>query len=416
MNEKQLLQKAVSLAPTVCAIIEEVLTDNIQRDDIAKASWLSWVSGHPVFFLGTPGVNKTGTIEAMVKHIAGANFYEELMPAVASVEQFLVEETRLEQLDLGNGVTSIRSEDTLGRAAAAHFVFADEKWKADSRLLQTLIDLAKGGTVRHGGKVVRTPLLSFMAASNELPDPDSELAAMWSRDTIRVQVRSLDKLNKKRFVRSREARYQRQVKGEQRQFTTMTLDDLQTLRDAVVFVELPESMLDKVIEIIETLLESDQSDFQWAWDDDRRFGRIFDVMKANALLSGRIVVTAADLIVLKWLLWDTEEQIPIIEGLIAPMCRTPLDEAREVRDMVFTPDSDAMKVFVGDRSRSVHALQTLEEVVAELEGFFAQAGGTEQEEILVLLEEVREALQEVQDITIGRKQKGGQKWLNPQSS
>ena len=150
----------------ITAINSEVLTSHIGRGDVVKATWLSLISGRPAFFLGSPGVDKTGTVQAMARRIDGCVFYDALMPMVVSSEQLLVESTSIEEVPTATGGKSIRTTDTLGRAANAHILFADEIWKAEPRVLQTTLDLAKGDGVRHEGKQVKTPLLAFLSASN----------------------------------------------------------------------------------------------------------------------------------------------------------------------------------------------------------------------------------------------------------
>ena len=185
------LQQAIALAPKVQAVADSLLDRNIGREKIMSASLLALVSGRPAFFLGSPGINKTGTVQDLAGCISGAVFYDALMPTIVSVEQLLVEKTSIEESVDENGVKSISTSDKLGRAANAHILFADEIWKAEPRVLQTLLDLSKGDGVRHEGVMIKTPLLAFIAASNELPEPEGNLDAMWSRMTIRAVVESL---------------------------------------------------------------------------------------------------------------------------------------------------------------------------------------------------------------------------------
>jgi len=159
------MAQAVALAAKVRGVSNDVLARHIGRADVARATWLALLTGRPAFFLGTPGVDKTGTVEAVASRIDGANFFEALMPTVVSVEQLIVESTSIDESPTDGGGKSIRTRDMLGRAALAHIVFADEIWKAEPRVLQTLLDLSKGDGVRHEGAMVKTPLLAFLASS-----------------------------------------------------------------------------------------------------------------------------------------------------------------------------------------------------------------------------------------------------------
>src|SRR3990167_11199092 len=99
----ELLQKAVAMAAKVQGVMTELLGRNIGKEGLIRATFLSLVSGRPVFFLGSPGINKTGTVQDLARRISGALFYDALMPTIVSVEQLLVESTSIEELPTMNG-------------------------------------------------------------------------------------------------------------------------------------------------------------------------------------------------------------------------------------------------------------------------------------------------------------------------
>lgn len=398
-----ILQQAIALAPKVQAISSEVLSRHIQRNDVVHATWLSLVSGRPAFFLGSPGVDKTGTIQAMASRISGIEFYDVLMPTIVSFEQFMVERTSIIEVPIAGGGKAIRTEDELGRAANSHILFADEIWKAEPRLLQTAIDLAKGDGVRHEGRMVKTPLMAFIAASNELPDPEGNLGAVWSRMTIRVQVHELDRAGKTALVKARLNR-DRSV-GAASAAAQLTLADVETLRSARPHVEVPESMIGTVLDIYQELIDENSGGFQWAWEDDRRFGRVFDIMQAQALLDGRTLVGKQDLTVLEWLLWDTPEQIAVVKSKVAPYCRTPLMDAQELVDSLLAPTGTVELVRKGNRGKGVEALTQCEDCIKELAACRANASGDSamSSAIVELIKEISQAKDDVVAVVTGMK-------------
>lgn len=390
-----------TITAKVRAVSKQVLESHIQRDDVVHATLLSLVSGRPAFFLGVPGVDKTGTIQALVREIQGGKFYEALMPTIVSVEQLLVESTSIEEVPTENGGKQIRTHDELGRAADAHLVFADEIWKAESMVLQTMIDLAKGDGIRHEGQMVKTPLLSFLAASNELPEPEGNLGAIWSRMTLRVQVNPLDRAGKKTLVQARLA----QNRGADTAVSDqLTLADIEMLRKARFNVKVPDEIVEIVLDILQELVDDELSDFQWAWDDDRRFGRIFDIMQANALLNGRDTVNKSDLSVLEWILWDEPEQIPVIKAKISPYCRTALSEAQELVDALLSPSGTVESVLNGDRSKGVNALTQCESTDEELKRMknYAETNAMESE-IEKLISQVNSIKENIIAVVTGQK-------------
>lgn len=401
-----LMETGLSLAPKVQAICEHVASAHIGRGDVIKATWLALVSGRPAFFLGSPGVDKTGTVQALARRISGAVFYDALMPTVVSVEQLLVEATSIEEVPTEGGGRQIRTRDQLGRAASAHLVFADEIWKAEPRVLQTLIDLSKGDGVRHEGSLVRTPLLAFLAASNELPDPEGNLGAVWSRMTIRVMVNPLDRTGKASLVK---ARLSRDRKSSANQLSAqLTLADIDALRKLRPMVEVPDEIVNTTLDILQELVDETSSDFKWAWADDRRFGRLFDVMQANALLDGRTKVGKQDLAVLEWLLWDTPEQIAVIKAKLAPYTRTPLSEAQELLDALLSPAGVVELVRNGDRGKGVQAITQCEAATTELNRLKGEATDTTMiAAIENLITQVSQVKADVINVVTGTRVPGG---------
>jgi MoxR-like ATPase len=154
----------------------------------------------------------------------------------------------------------------------------------------------------------------------------------------------------------------------------MMLNDVETLRKARPHVEVPDSIIETVLDILQELLDDPSADFQWAWADDRRFGRIFDIMQANALLEGRTQVGKQDIAVLEWLLWDTPEQIAVIKAKIAPYTRTPLNDAQEAVDALLSPSGTVEIVLKGDRTKGVQALTQCEACLEEVKRLKGETG------------------------------------------
>jgi MoxR-like ATPase len=381
---KEILDAALALAPKVANVVADVVVRNIGREAMVRATFLSIITSRPAFFLGEFGLNKTATLQDIAGRIDGAVFYDALMPTIVSVEQLLVEQTSIEESTDAVGVKSIRTRDTLGRAAAAHVLFADEIWKAEPRVLQTLLDLSKGDGVRHEGRMVKTPLLAFVAASNELPDPEGNLGAMWSRMTIRVVVNPLDRAGKKSLVAARLSRMRGGVSTPQK----LTMAEVEQLRAARPLVEVSDEIVELVLGLYQELLDEDQAGFDWLWSDDRRFGRVFDVLQASALLDGRAKVGTPDLRALELLLWDTPEQIPVVKAKLAPLVRTPLLDAQEQVDALFAPGGMVAVVESGDRTNLVPALAQFEQVEQEIARLEGEASGDDKAAIADLRQEV----------------------------
>jgi|GEM_PF-1038664 len=389
----ELLGRAAALAAAIAAASAAVLRDFVRRDDIVRAVWLALVSDSAAFFLGPPGVAKTATVQRLSKEIEGCVFFEALMPAIVSAEQLFVESTSIEEQLLADGAKSIAVKQTLGRAANAHIFFADEIWKAEPMVLQPLLDLARADGVRHEGAFHDTPIMAFLAASNELPEDGSRLGAMWSRMIIRVDVRGLDRSGRKVMIESR----LRQQRGQTatNAAAQMSVEDIQLLQRARPFIELPVPIVEIVLEIIEELCKKDAEGFRWLAEDDRRFGFVCDVLQANALIHERAAVSKQDLGVLEWMLWNTTEQIGVIRGVLAPYIRTPLSEAREMLDALLASSGLVDGYLNGANSKAADALAAIKECLTEIEGKKSAVSGAELPALEAIVGEVKSLRQRV---------------------
>jgi MoxR-like ATPase len=375
MVEKQkLLAAAVALAEKINQVTNEVLVRNIGRQELIKVIWLGLISKHPVFALGPTGVNKTATIRQIVQRIDGARFAERLVPTIRSAEKLFVAKTRIRETNTADG-KEISLSDVLGLDADVHAWFGDEFFKdPDNPAMTELIDFVLEGKVRHEGALVDTPLMLFVTAGNETPDPQSNVRATWSRMTYRVCVNSLDRRQKKDLVQSRLERYQEQVTGVQIASTTLlTLDDVNALQKARPFVAIPENIIDTVLGVYDELGNRSDADFSNILGDDRRFGRIFDAMQAHALMNGRDSVSEVDLALLRYLLWDSESHIPILGEVLAPYTRSPLTEAEELINTLFAPNGAFELARGGNDSKNVEGLSQGRAAIAQLQDFAQEA-------------------------------------------
>ncbi len=405
MNTK--LQQAVALKSKIFAYQQQLTDYNVGRDVIGKASMLTYISSRPTFLLGPFGLGKTEGLQFAASLIGGASFYDILIPNVTAAEQILVSDTLVRIQETSDGQL-IRMEDVIGEATLAHVVFADELYKPrDASVLQGMLDIANGKSIRYRGKEYRTENLAFFGASNEIPT-DPKMGASWARMIFRVPMYALDRKGKMELTRSRLSRYQAVSGGRVNLQPILTLDDVLLLREVRPFVQYPQDVEETVLDILEGLFNgTDGAKWKWAWDDDRRYGRITDAVQAAALMAGRTIVTKSDLWVLNWMYWNEESQIPIIQAAVAPYIRTPVMEAKEEINTLMAPDGAVQKTLNGDRRSGTAAISNADTVIANIIAF-ARKDPAYTAEVIGLLREVIEAMGQVMATMTGVANVAGQ--------
>lgn len=267
----------------------------VAKDEVIDLLGIALTAGENVFLHGPPGTAKSALVHELCRRLHGHSFDYLLTRFTEPSELFGPFDIR--KLRDGDLVTN-----TEGMLPEASLVFLDELLNANSAILNSLLMALNERIFRRGRETRPLPVVSFVGASNHLPEDDA-LRALFDRFLLRVRS---DNVPDERLGEVLAAGWELQHRVPAA--TTLSFDDirmLHTLHARVSFGAARASLIDLIRRIRTAGIVV----------SDRRAVKLQRVIAASALLCGRIEVRVTDLWVLKHI-WDTEEQQEPLRAIV----------------------------------------------------------------------------------------------------
>lgn len=156
----------------------------VEREQPIRLMLLAALAGEHLLLIGPPGTAKSELARRLYRLFSGGAYFERLLTRFSVPEELF-------------GPLSIKALErdeylrlTEGYLPTASIAFIDEVFKANSAILNALLTLLNEREFDNGTQRLGTPLVTVMAASNELPQ-DDELAALYDRFLLRFQVQTV---------------------------------------------------------------------------------------------------------------------------------------------------------------------------------------------------------------------------------
>ncbi|MDB6079602.1 MAG: ravA 2 [Akkermansiaceae bacterium] len=294
MNPATIADLARRLDAEVLAPLKQAF---VGKDEIIDLMGVSLAARENLFLYGPPGTAKSALVHSLAARIHGHTFDYLLSRFTEPNELFGPFDIR--RLREGDLVTN-----TEGMLPEADIVFLDELLNANSAILNSLLMALNERIFRRGRETRAIPALFFAGASNHLPEDDA-LHALFDRFLLRVRCGPVPE-TQLAHVLSAGWELEKRGSGEA---ATLTAADLREFQQAVRQVDLApvrSAYLDLILKLRHAGIDI----------SDRRAVRLQRVIAASALLCGRLEARTSDLWVLRHV-WDREEQIEIIESIVA---------------------------------------------------------------------------------------------------
>jgi len=269
----------------------------IGKDEVIDLLGISLIARENAFLLGPPGTAKSAIIRMLSSCIEDGKNFEYLLTRFTEPNE-IFGPFDIRKLKEGELITN-----TEGMMPEASMVFLDEIFNANSAILNSLLMALNEKIFRRGKETRKLPALMFVGASNVLPE-DESLNALLDRFLIRIQCDYVD-TDRLEEVLLAGWKLENAVSVSKPMINPTEIIELQQLSRQVDLSPIRKHYVNLVHNLRNTGIKV----------SDRRAVKIQNVIAASALMCNRKEAVLSDLWVLKYV-WDTEEQIEILAGII----------------------------------------------------------------------------------------------------
>lgn len=321
----------MSLKKRIEDLVARVSAGMYEREEIVAVSLLGALCGQNTFLYGPPGTAKSLISRRIACAFDNPNYFECLMNRFSTPEEVF-------------GPVSIKAlkEDNYIRKTdsylpKADFAFLDEIWKSSPAILNTLLALINEHIFRNGESIEKTPLKALIAASNETPDENQGLEALYDRFIVRLMVGPIrESENFDQLLNSKPTQAEIKIPPNLCVKPSEWLEWMEQIHT----IQLSAETL-TIIHLIREKLEQEYESLH-VYVSDRRWQRAAMLMKGAAFFNGRQETNHSDTLLLQHCLWtDQENRTAVMDivfeavrasGFDSGMSLAEIDKEKELLD------------------------------------------------------------------------------------
>jgi len=207
---------------------------------------------------------------------------------------------------------------TTNKLPEAKLAFIDEIFKANSAILNAMLRILNEREFENGTEIVKVPIWSVFAASNELPESE-ELDALYDRFLYRLFIDSLNESEWEKLINMWNLEFD--VAGT---IDFKIIEDLNKMIKTFNFTPLVKDY----ITILKTIQDHN------ILVSDRRKKKAVSVIIADALLFTNGVLSKKNLMVLKYVIPKNKEEYQVIERILIDTVGKVERVAMQVKEII----------------------------------------------------------------------------------
>ena len=285
----------------------EILNNGlVGKEKVMKLGLLSILSGENMILVGPPGTAKSEISRRLREILAdsGSETYFEYLFTKFTTPEEIFGPLSIKQLQ-----NDKFERNTEGYMPSSRIVFLDEIFKANSSILNTLLTILNERVFHNGLKREKTPLISLIGASNELPFENDELTALYDRFLIRAVVGyvSDDEIEELLDIKETDMEIPAEIK-----FTESDLNEIKNESEKVRVTSGIKRTIMQIRQEYNKIFAEDNHEII----SDRKLVKMVKLLKVSAYLNGRDKVDFSDLMLLTNCLWNNPENIEKVTKLV----------------------------------------------------------------------------------------------------
>lgn len=332
------VKRKLSIPKRAEALVKHLSAGLFERSQVIRLSFAAMVAGESVFLLGPPGTAKS----LIARRLSCALTLEgdgELQTFQYLMGRFSTPEELFGPISVQGLKQDRFVRKTEGYLPTAHVAFLDELWKASPAILNTLLTALNERVFRNGTLEEPMPLRALVAASNELPQLEDGLGALWDRFVLRLWVDNIE--DESAFVQMLKLEgdiYADPLAAKPE--LKLSLKELSEWQRALERLPISADATDVILSLkqgIKSYNESLSEGELAIYVSDRRWRKVTRYLKACALLNGQRELGLEECSLLPLCLWAHPQQLSPLYALceralfVASCGRWPARQALEAK-------------------------------------------------------------------------------------